>query len=347
MSNLLRFTIPTQRIMLLISMCLTGFIAWQIHAHVSSVAVFGFSFLENNHTGLWVILLFTATIVNWWIEMFKWHLLVSKTTQTTFGKSARAVLGGLVIGLITPGRLGEIPGRMLFYSDEFRLFLLSNSLFASLAQNLWNVLVGGMAMCSLFYFFDGTLLPEVTSWFSVSMAFLALVTAVLAIFYKVLLKKMPFIANRLRSVEENLRLSVQGISHTVRVGVLVLSGARYVVYLGQYMVIIFLLVPEIQWLHVATVCSLQFMLQTIIPVPAVLSLPARAQLAILCWNLVDINPGTAFIATSVLWVLNLGIPGLLGAITLLLRKKSHHENTFRINTIFIPQLSSENGTSTK
>lgn len=343
MDDLKRFSFPRQQIFLLMSICLTTLVGWQIHTHLGSVDLFALTLCKKEQSYLWILFLSTATCVNWGLEICKWHLLVSKTTNSHFGKSASAVLGGLVIGLVTPARLGEIPGRTLFYAREFRVFLLSGSFFASLAQNFWNVLAGLLALWFLSNHFDGMFLSKISIWLLVGIGFVAVGIAVTILFYQVQLKRIAFFARMIHSVKESILISIRGDSGKSCVWVILLSGLRYFVYLGQYMVIMLLLVPGIDGWHIAAICSLQLMIQTMLPVPAVLSLPTRVQLAIVCWSMLQINAGTAFLATSVLWVLNLGLPGLLGAITLFLKKTSVVEKTSNIHTIYFPKLSSEHG----
>ncbi len=343
MDDLKRFSFPRQQIFLLMSICLTTFVGWQIHTHLGSVDLFALTLFKKEQSYLWILLLSTATCINWGLEMCKWHLLVSKTTNSHFGKSASAVLGGLVIGLVTPARLGEIPGRTLFYAREFRFFLLSGSFFASLAQNFWNVLAGLLALWFVWNQFESMFLSALSAWFILSAGIVILTIALLYLFYQVCFKKMSFFVRKIQTVKESIRISVRSLSGKTCMWVLLFSGLRYIVYLGQYMVIMLLVSPEIDWWHVGAVCSLQLMIQTMLPVPAILSLPTRVQLAIVCWSMLQINAGTAFLATSILWVLNLGIPGILGAMTLFFTKTSMAEKSSYIHTIYFPKLSSEHG----
>ena len=58
--------------------------------------------------------------LNWMLEVRKWQVLSSNSVQLSFNDSLKAVLAGLNTGFITPNRIGEFAGRILFLPDNIR-----------------------------------------------------------------------------------------------------------------------------------------------------------------------------------------------------------------------------------
>lgn len=76
---------------------------------------------------LW-LLLFALLLMplNWLLEAWKWQLIL-KPDQVSLAQALRGTLAGLSLGMITPWRSGELPGRSAFLSHlpQTRTFLLT------------------------------------------------------------------------------------------------------------------------------------------------------------------------------------------------------------------------------
>lgn len=264
---------------------------------------------------IWLLCSLLLVIVNWWIEIVKWRLLIKNTSNHDWLSSTRSVLGGVALGMITPARLGEIPGRAFLLSQQNRTALIAKALFSSLIQNSWNIALGGIAILYL-----GTniaipgLEPSIIGW-----VFFCQLLLLFALVYYV--DQLPFLFMKsrfsfLREWSGKLNLALTSTKWGIRWQIWGLSGLRYLAYLLQYIIIMNWLVPGASLVETGGVAAVQFMLQSLLPLPAVLSLPARGEMAVLCWGALDVKPVYALLGTGLMWLFNLGLPAITGVLFL-------------------------------
>jgi hypothetical protein len=296
---------------------LTVFLVWQLVGQWTE-AEHALAHLEVRSLFFWLPVLFAATFVNWWLESEKWRLLLLPDVQVGRRQALANILGAMAIGLVTPGRLGEIPGRSIWYPAALRSTLVSRSLYSSFIQNVWHLAGGMVAALILAYGTINTFLP-----FSFYV-FLAIQLVLIVLCVLFLPQLMRHLANSgyrwIRSLSGTLLQSFHSVSNRAIWRVFLLSGIRYLVYLSQYALILSILAKNYTLQDIFAASAIQFMLQSLLPVPAVLSLPVRGQVAILSCYALQMPAALAVTGSAMLWILNLGLPGLLGAATLFLRK---------------------------
>src|SRR5690606_23666687 len=67
-------------------------------------------------------------------EILKWKILVSSAQPTSLRQAVKSYFAGIAISLITPNRIGEYPGRILFLKRKNTLRLVSVSVLGAFAQ---------------------------------------------------------------------------------------------------------------------------------------------------------------------------------------------------------------------
>ena len=98
--------------------------------------------LRYPHSPLYLYTAVFLLLPNLWFQWYRWHHLLNDTgLHVTPGESGRSLMGGMPLGLITPGRVGEA-GRALFLSTASRLELVSMVLLDKLYA-FGPILVGG------------------------------------------------------------------------------------------------------------------------------------------------------------------------------------------------------------
>jgi len=113
---------------------------------------------------------------------------------------------------------------------------------------------------------------------------------------------------------------------TLLTEVLIWSILRYAVYFTQYLLLLYYMGIENNfWILSSHVAGI-YLIQTLIPLPAFLSVPARGEIAILVWQNVGISPIWALSVTYSLWILNLIIPAIIGVVILLISNKNKKNN---------------------
>ncbi len=237
--------------------------------------------------------------------------------------SLRSVLSGVTIGLITPARLGEYAGRMLYIPNDQRVWSGLATLRCSLAQSTITFSAGILSLL----------------WISTNQEFsflgidpklilvLSVVLLVLTIFiYLRIDLVLPWINRIIELLRNRLGMTIQ--THTDRISVSIyhqiqiLSYAviRYLVYLSQYALMLLIFGFDQSLLSIAAGISLVFLVQSLVPVPAVAKVFARTGAAAAIFSLLGYENLEVILASLLLWVINLLLPALCGLV-LLLRKE--------------------------
>lgn len=267
-----------------------------------------------------VIYLIGVTLLmplNWGLEAFKWQRLTRRFFPTSFFQLYKGIFMGVAISMITPNRVGEFGGRLLSVdvSKSWQAFIASAV--GSFSQMLVLISVGLFGAS----YFTLSFLKWQGYWMYY---FIALGTFFIGLmiysFYNTRLviqigKKIKFL-QFLKPWLRHLNLLSEYQSKELTES-LFISFFRYLVYCFQYLLIMrffnlnFPLVPA-----VAGIASI-FLFQTSVPLPPLLGLVARGELAVFVWKQFEANEISIMAATFTLFIINLGIPSLLGIIYIL------------------------------
>lgn len=264
---------------------------------------------------LWPLVLAMLLVpLNWALETEKWRHLMRYALPLPFARAYRAILAGVTFSLFTPNRIGEYGGRLLVAGRKHGMATILATVVSSLGQ--WLVLLGfglaGFAVFALRHWPGGSApVPEFYLW----LAALLFVPALWLFFH------LNTLATWLRQRFPNLRLlraftPLRRYSKTDLLRVLSLSVARYAVYVLQYLLLLhfFGIAPELL-MALAGIATL-YLLQTCLPLPPVVALMARSELALLVWGYSSDQPLLILGCTLALFILNLSLPALLGAVVI-------------------------------
>jgi hypothetical protein len=89
---------------------------------------------------------------------------------------------------------------------------------------------------------------------------------------------------------------------------------RYSVYTIQYLLLLHFFGINVSLIDGISGIATIFILQTSIPLPPLLGLAVRSEIAILVWGVFSSNELSILAATFILWILNLIIPALFGMV---------------------------------
>lgn len=153
------------------------------HLHLSLQRVQQ-SFRDNWPALLLVMLLMG---VNWAIEARKWQILVRPFESLSFRKAFYSILAGVSISIITPNRIGEYGGRILYLKNKNRLRGVSVTGVGSLSQFTTTMLFGLLGCLYFMYAFEPITIGDTKNGMLWEVLFTAMVagllTAGLALYY--------------------------------------------------------------------------------------------------------------------------------------------------------------------
>ncbi len=274
-------------------------------------------FRQLGNANLWPLWFAVFLIpINWLAEVQKWRPFVVQHEPMSHRKALQAVLAGSSFAIFTPNRVGEYGGRVLFVRPENQWKALIANGVGNFSQYV--VLLTGGAIGGIW--FAGHVLNWSLNLQTLAFAAAVLLLVVLYYFYfnigliVPLARRVPLL-RRLKPFVRDIHF-LEKLSRAELANVLAWSAFRYAVYTTQYYLLLqfFGINAGIAagYAGIATI----FLLQTVVPLPALAGLLVRGSLAIFVWSHFSANDISSLSATFVLWIINLILPALIGTFSL-------------------------------
>ena len=290
-------------IKILIGLGALGFILVKLkhgfHNNISSI----------NNSGInygYIFMALTLMLFNWGIETYKWNFLIKKIVELSFFKAFKIVITGITISLITPNRIGEIPGRVYLLNRKSRnRDLIWLTTMGSFTQLVCTVLFGGIGLMFTYEYFH--------SYLSSKMLIVLFTTFLLI---TLLFFAIPFFARKIKSLKKLLSEKALQVSGVDILQVQLISVLRYFIFFFQYLLILWAFninVFEIEEIMLIPVC---FFVASIIPTILLSEIGVRSSVAIFIFGMVSDNTMAIVLSSVVLWTINIALPGLLGILNL-------------------------------
>jgi hypothetical protein len=269
----------------------------------------------------YLIVIIILTACNWGLEAYKWKALTYHLEPLSFKAAFAAILTGQAVSFSSINRVGESIGKSMLLSDGNRLKGVVLSFVASASQLLITLLAGLIAFVCMY----PTLYPQLQTQLHLSdMAFYVLGSALLLIvvLLMIIYFAIPFFANKLSKASFFSRYiflltSVQAIPKRLLVKLILISGARYLVFLLQYLLIFTLCSVDISALHIVSLTALLFLILAIIPTLTLAELGIRGKVSLFLFGIYSTNTIGILAVAGGIWLLNLIIPACLGGLILL------------------------------
>ena len=287
-------------LMTLILLGLLGYQLWSRSDHFANLTL-----IRLDRNLWWFIIVLLAMPVNWLLETIKWRTLLSIHLQIPFMQMIKAVAGGIALSLFTPNRIGEYGGRIMFMPFHARWPVAISTFIGSLSQNLVAFTIGILACLFLF---EGLILVKI-------LGLLCILTAAICFFnIKRVIRRIS--AWHLHPFFKKLVLNLQYMddySYKILFRVLGIAFTRYLVYITQFVLILHAFEPDIIPVVLYLGVSAIFLFQTLIPLPPVADVMARANIGLILWSGTGMSELSITLASLMIWLVNLLIPALIGS----------------------------------
>ncbi len=260
-----------------------------------------------------VVLVFISLLalmaLNWLCEVYKWQLMMVKVQPISFWAAFQTVVCGISLGTITPGRVGDFATRIMMippYKRVLGVIVLSMGAFAQFV--MYNVLAS-VAIPIFIYFY----MPEHITWVYVMMFASPIYSILLLMLYfnigsfDKLINKVGFLRRYKRFFTV---LSTYDRPFLIRI--MIISLIRFFILVVQYYLLINLLIPSITFAQVTLMITLLFTIQSIVPTIDILNIGLRGVTAVYLFGFITDQYTTIVIITTIIWLINLIIPSLIG-----------------------------------
>lgn len=259
--------------------------------------------------------------VNWGIETRKWQLLVHHVQDFSFLKACKSVLSGCSVTMLTPNRIGEYGGRILYVEEQHRIKAISLTLVGSISQLLVTMVMGCVGLLYLRYLSHnnstvGKVLPEF--WGDVLIYLSLGLTVILLLFYLRLgwlvrmLEKVP----SLQKVVNHIKVLDEFDDRNL-LQILFLSFIRYLVFVLQYILLLQVMQIEIPVLLCFWLMTIFYLVMAVAPTIGFIDLPVRVSAGWAIFKVFTTNELGVGTASLGIWLINLVIPAILGSLFLL------------------------------
>lgn len=281
------------------------------------------AFLLNQasfHYG-WLSAALLLVFANWGLESLKWQFLLRGIQSIGMVRAIKAILAGVALATITPGRIGEYGGRIWYLNSQVRLKGIIVTLVGSLGQILATILIGSVGI--FYWLFSAHEFPASANlWFAVLLVMIA--GLALAGYYRLkavaaLAEQIPWLRTK-KKIIQAIRIFGNYGSSKLHV-LLLLSVLRFVVYATQFVFVFWAFNAGVAFYTAFLLAAAIFLGQMLLPVPAIAELATRGNLAIYFFGMLSVNEWTVLSASVSLWVINLIIPAMAGALIFMFKKQ--------------------------
>jgi len=295
-------------IKILIGVLCIGLIAQRLYSSYSPENLKSVREIFSSNNILILILTFFLLFFNWGIEVLKWKIITAPIEKISFSKAWQSVWTGVCIGNLTPGRLGEFAGRILFFSPQNRAKVATSHFVSGITQLVITIIAG----CIGLLVFSGVVNQ---SFFLITLTGEIVLLTLLII----ALLKVNEVVTWLIRVSFLKKFNFAGLSFKggMLSRLLSLSALRYIVFSLQFYLLLRCCGIRADIFDIAGAITIMYLLLSTIPMISFIEIGVRAYVAVLLFASFNVNEWQLSTVATLLWLINIALPSLIGYIFIL------------------------------
>ncbi len=269
---------------------------------------------QKPETMLSLIVVFVLMIFNWLTEAMKWKLMIDRIENISLFRSLEAVCSGLTISIFTPNRIGEFAGRVFHLEKANKIQATIITVIENISQLLVTLLVGSIA--SVYYLSTYAELTFIVS-------FLICITLLVVSFVSILaffnMRFLESILKRLKFPQKWYAMFhvLSEYSSKELLRVFALAMLRYLIFVIQFYLLIKMYGGDSKFLPSFIMIAMTYLVITIVPSITLIELGIRGAAATYFFSKITLDILPVLNAVFSLWIINLAIPALVGALFML------------------------------
>lgn len=300
-------------IKILVIVCSYGYIYYQLFYQEKHFSELKTNIQDFNSVSLFLLVLtFFLMILNWSLESFKWQLLVKPLEEISFFKSFQGVLIGLTTSIFTPNRTGEYFGRIWVLQSKRTQGILA-TIVGSIAQIFTTLVAGIIALLSISNNIIETM-PKVASNKQLIL-YSSIIIIILILFFLLLFPRLIKRLKQFRKIYIFLSFISQ-YSLLNMLKILLFSIARYVIFILQFYILIRIFNITLSIHETFIALSLVYLIMAFVPSFTIAEIGIRGSIAITIFSIFTRETTGIFLAISLLWIINIAIPAIIGSFSL-------------------------------
>lgn len=283
-------------------------------------------FCENNITEMWnevktsldnkaqiFFLCLTIALVplNFYLEALKWKVQIKPIEKISKWKSFISIFTGITAGMFFPNRMGNFLGRvfMLEKCDRIKASLMTIS--GGMAQMIATVSLGMIA--AIFFIKKNYVLCCIAAFIIISL--------LLLMYFNIhIIKHLMFLIPKKYKDKLKEYFEVFSLYNKKELSIiLLLSFLRYFLYTFQFVLLLWTFKVPLSYINAMIPVSLTYLMMMIVPFITITEIAVRGSVSLVIFekwllinNISDSFGMMVFSANSLLWILNIGIPAVIG-----------------------------------
>jgi len=251
-----------------------------------------------------VLFLLFITFLNWFLEIYKWQILVSSIKKISFPEALKQSLGALTASLFTPNRIGDYGAKALYFTSEYRKRIVLLNFIANMMQMAITILFG---IFGLYYF---------VSAYQVDFNFLKVSKFLIIIAVISVLSVFGFKQKRFKikgfSIEK-VREFIKNTSLKTKVYTFTLSILRYLIFSFQFYFLLGIFGMELTYFQAMIAITSMYLISSVIPSIFIFDVIIKGSVAVYIFTKIGINEFTILSIILLMWILNFVLPSILGS----------------------------------
>lgn len=244
---------------------------------------------------IYFVLACLLTPINWLVESAKWKLLAAQVEEISLWVAVKATLSGLASSVITPFRLGDPVGKVLFLQEGNRMQGSFLSVTGSLLQLAATMLFG---VIGIIYISAFTINKALVDYYVYGAVVIAAAVILGVVAFYIIKKKYA------ATLQATLSIGWAKLSRAFA-----LSVFRYMLFIAQF-VLVFMAYGEFNIVQVAVLVPVYFFVAAFVPMFIATEGPTRGAIALAVFGTLY-NP---FSVATMVWIINLLIPAGVGLV---------------------------------
>ena len=272
------------------------------HVHFQEFIIQLETSVFNNYSPIFILLGFT--IANWFFEILKWKTLASTVKEISFFDALQQSLGSLTASLFTPNRIGEYGAKAIYFQKGNRRKIMLLNLLSNMMQMTTTVIFGSIGLIYFFTHYEVDI--ELYRFRKIAYIVAIILVFVLTGSIKGYRKIRGFYIEKIIDFDKRLSVKIHLQSGF-------LSIVRYLIFSHQFYFLLGLFGVEVDYITLMALITSMYLLASIIPGLALLDWLIKGSVAIWVFSFIGINELIIVTITLLMWLLNFGLPALIGS----------------------------------
>jgi hypothetical protein len=267
--------------------------------------------LNANHVIVTLFFVSVLMLLNWFIEALKWQYVTRKLIDISPWQAIESVFCGLTWAIITPNRIGEYGGRIMYLPNRKRIHGFFAMVIAGFSQNLVTNILG---LTGVLWFIYNYMFNYVGNlYFACIVVFVVVFLFFFLLFY-FNIGLMVKLLNRVKFIKKYHRFfSIMERYHTSELlNILWFSVSRFAVFTLQYYLLIHLLLPQIPAFSIVMMVFTFLIIQSALPSLDIFDVGVRSLTATQLFAYITSQQLAVVACVSLIWLINLIIPAVIG-----------------------------------